>query len=284
MTKILSFDGSGKLDPLTVSAPDIVRWIERKNPQAIANWRDLGSDEYARAFTAAQTAGLDVIDDLYFALADTIANGGGEKDFASAVIPTLKAKGWLAGDGGQIASRVQLIYDTNLRVARGAGQWDRIQRGKAGLPYLRGVTAHDDRVRHPPKSPHSDHRAFDGIVLPVDHPFWKRWWVPLGFRCRCSIIAMTRSQLARGNYFITTDADLEAREKRLGTPIFTAPGAGVAQQVSQMAQLENDRPDRMPGLPTISVPEERRQAASAWSSQVGTVALAALIDGILGNQ
>jgi uncharacterized protein with gpF-like domain len=274
----LAFDADGgAINPLTVNAPDLIRWIEARDPRAIESWRDIGPEEYARAFTAARTAGLDIVDDLYFAFADTIERGGTEVDYAKLVIPTLQRKGWLGGDAGQIASRVALIYDTNLRMARGSGQWERIQRTKSALPYLRAATARDDRVRHPPKSPHSDHTAWDGIVLPVDHPFWLRGWVPLGFRCRCTIIPMTRSQLARSGRKITTAEDLAQREARLGTPVFITPGAGIPQQLASVAAIENNRRDRMGGLPIIDVAAERSAASALWNVEAGAEAIATLI-------
>lgn len=278
----LTFDAKPGFDPLKGSAADLIKWAEAREPTAVASWNDLGRDEYGRAFTAAQTAGMDVIDDLYFAFVDTLAGGGTERDFAAMVIPTLKAKGWLAGDGKALASRVALIYDTNLRMARGAGQWDRVQASKTALPYLRGVTAEDSRVRHPPKSPHSDHRAWDGIILPVDHPFWTRWWVPLGFRCRCSIIPMTRSQLARYPGGITGEAELAEREARLGTPIFASPGVGVFQQTAQMAQLENSQANRMPGLPLVDVSERRALAGQLFAKDAGAAAIDTIISRLFG--
>lgn len=277
--QLLRFDST--INPLRVDAPDLMKWVEARNPRAIGSWRDLGADEYARAFTAARTAGADVIDDLYYAFADTIAAGGTEKDFAALVIPTLKAKGWLRGDGVDIARRVDLIYDTNLRMARGAGQWDRVQRTKAGLPYLRGVTAQDFRVRHPPKS-HDDHRAWQDIVLPADHPFWTRWWTPLGFRCRCGIIQLTRSAALRIG--ITTAPDLAEREARLGTPIFRAPGATVSQQLADAVQLSNTG-TRMPGLPQLSLPELRAEGALAWDADAEKAksdAIDALLSSLFG--
>lgn len=304
---LIRFDAEGDpINPLRVNAPDLIAWIESRDPKAINSWRDLGADEYARAFTAARTAGIDVIDDLYFAFADTIASGGTEVDFAKAVIPTLQQKGWLAGDGRTIATRVALIYDTNLRMARGAGQWDRVQRVKAGLPYLRGVTAQDQRVRHPPKS-HDDHRAWQDIVLPVDHPFWTRWWPPLGFRCRCGVIQLTRSAALRIG--VTNPEDLADREARLGTPIFKPPGGGVIQQLAGMVEnanaprqapgrgwtvngqsglsadqanalLEAQTEGRMPGLPLLSLPAIRAEGASAWNADTAA-AVSTLVGSLL---
>lgn len=172
-----------RLAPLQMGAPDILAWLLAKEPTAIGAWNELGSAQYVRAWTAAQTAGYDIVNDLYFAMVDTVERGGSEADFAKMVTPILKQKGWLGGDDGKIATRVALIYDTNLRMAREAGRWNRYQTTKAVFPYIRAIDVGDSRVRHPPKSPHSDHRAWGGIVLPADHPFWLTYWPPLGFRC-----------------------------------------------------------------------------------------------------
>lgn len=252
------------LNPFRVEAPDVIAWVEARNPVAIGHWRELGREEYGRAFTAARTAGHDVIDDLYFAFADTIAAGGTEVDFARVVMPTLRAKGWLADQGeGAIARRLRLIYTTNLRLARAAGRWGRYQRSKAALPYIRAVTARDDRVRRPPRS-EEDHTAWEGIVLPVDHPFWQTYFPPLGFNCRCGTIQMSRSQLARLKGGVTSEAELAARIARLGPPVFLSPTAPIGASLDAMVAESNASP--MPGNPPIDVRAMMFTGAALWDS------------------
>jgi len=260
---MILFDAKpGKLYPLQVSAPDLEKWLLAKDPKAIGSYRDMGPQEYARAFTAAQTAGTDIADDLYFALVDVFSRGGTEQDFSALVTPILRQKGWLGGDEGQIASRVHLIYDTNLRLARAAGRWNRVQATKAALPYLRAFTARDERVRHPPKSPDSDHRAWDGIILPVDHWFWTQYWPPLGFRCRCGVIQMSRSQLARYRDGVTSESDLQSRIERLGPPVFASPVAGSTAQLASMTAATNA--DLMPGMPPVNPRDTAAKGQALW--------------------
>lgn len=237
------------INPLAVSIDDLIVWIASRDPQAIGSWRELSAEEYTRSFAAARTTGAGVIGDLYREYMATIESQGTEQDFANRVLPILRRKGWLAGSGVNVARRVQLIYDTNLRLSRAAGQWSRYQKTLRTFPYLRGVTARDERVRRPPKSD-SDHNAFDGIILPADHAFWTRWFPPLGFRCRCSVIQMTRSQLARWNSDITTEADLAEREARLGTPVFASP-VSFSGQLATIAGIVNEK--RIPGQPAFDM-------------------------------
>jgi len=129
-------------------------------------------------------------------------------------------------------------------------------------------------------------------VLPVDHPFWTRWWVPLGFRCRCSIIPMTRAQLARWSGGITSDADLADREARLGTPLFVAPGAGVTAQLANMVERVNEKPVpmageggdgyRMPGRPDVSVAAERANGLALWNAETAGLVIDSLLERLFG--
>ncbi|MEG1573401.1 MAG: phage minor head protein, partial [Bacteroidales bacterium] len=58
-------------------------------------------------------------------------------------------------------------------------RWIDIQESKDTHPFLEYVTARDERVRE-------EHLALDGIILPIDDPFWERYYPPNGWRCRCA--------------------------------------------------------------------------------------------------
>lgn len=264
----------GRFNPIGVESEDIRRWVEARKPVSLRHWNDIGSAEHSRSFAVARTAGQDIVDDLYDAFHATVAEGGTERDFEALVMPTLRRKGWLPdATEDQVATRVRLIYDTNLRLARSSGRWARYWASRSALPYLRGVTGRDERVRHPPKSA-SDHTAWEGIVLPIDHDFWTRWFPPLGFRCRCSVIQMTRSQLARRGGAVTSEGDLADREGRLGTPIFASPAAGIGPQIARMAEQVNE--DRTPGSPPMLPAVVEQQGAQLWQAVLASEALKAL--------
>jgi uncharacterized protein with gpF-like domain len=273
------------INPFELEARELVALIEAKSPpRTIDSWRDIGAEEYARSFTAARTMGHDVVHDLYEGLLATLRTSGEtEMDFADRVIPVLRQKGWLPHlTDQQMATRVLLIYDTNLRVSQAVGRWDRFQKNKVALPYLLGFTAKDERVRHPPESPESDHRAYDGILLPVDHPFWLRYFAPLGFRCRCQVVQKTRSQAARMGG-ATSELELANRVARLGEPWGFNPADRPLRSVEEAAEATNQ--ERLEGAPPISVELERGRAAALWNQLVGQTTsevLEALIQKIFG--
>lgn len=254
---LLTFDSTSAAEKMSTSSiTDLIEYVGAKDPRPIGHWRELSSEEYARAFSAARTAGYSVVKDIYDGFLASVGSRETAGEFSDKLIPLLKRKGWLNGDDGAIASRLRLIYDTNLRLARSSGQFERYRRTSNALPYLRGVTARDERVRRPPKSD-SDHTAFDGIVLPFSHPFWRKYWTPLGFQCRCSIIQMSRSQLARSSYEITSEAELADREARLGPPVFAAPGS-FAEQLAEIAGVANE--NRLPGQAGLDMRQARAQS------------------------
>lgn len=244
-----------------------------KRPQASLGWTEVWGREHARTFTVAQTVGYDVLGDLQGALDRALASGRTYDQFRAEIVPTLLAKGWWGGDHPQTGlpvgnpRRLRVIYDTNLRTARAAGQWERIQRRKALMPYLRYVAVLDDRTR-------PAHRAWHGIILPVDHPFWRTHYPPCGWFCRCTVQQLTRSQ-AEALGGVSPDPDIGPmriwRRRDDGAELITYdgidpgfahnPGLLPAADVSDRARLASGR---VAGAPSIDPPDARRAAISAW--------------------
>jgi hypothetical protein len=75
-----------------------------------------------------------------------------------------------------------------------ASKWQKFNADKNTLPLLQFDTVGDGRVR-------VAHQALDGIIKPVDDPFWNSFYPPLDWNCRCSV-----RQLADGEVTIT-DSD-----------------------------------------------------------------------------
>lgn len=71
--------------------------------------------------------------------------------------------------------------NTTAQAAQAAESWQEFQQRKFLYPNLRYETVGDARVREA-------HRALDGAVYPVDHPFWDVYYPPNGWRCRCKVL------------------------------------------------------------------------------------------------
>ena len=78
-------------------------------------------------------------------------------------------------------------FETTVANAQSAVQWQDIQKDKKTLPLLKYQTAGDDRVR-------PLHAAWDGIVKPVDDPFWDTRSPQNDFGCRCILIQLEEGE------------------------------------------------------------------------------------------
>ena len=77
-------------------------------------------------------------------------------------------------------------YDFAVTSAQMAAKWGDVEAG-GGRYDLQYRTAGDERVRE-------EHAAMDGITLPADDPFWKSYYPPNGWRCRCTAVEVNRGK------------------------------------------------------------------------------------------
>lgn len=186
-------------------------------PQS-ARWDDVWQEEHARAFTVAKIMDRQLLERVRASLDDVIANGGTFAEWKKGIIPELQQAGWwgrvdreeLTGVDYPIfvgKRRLRTIFDTNLRMARAAGQWKRIQALKDVAPYLMYVAVKDDRTR-PAHALWGGNATGRPIILPVDHPAWRIYFPPNGWLCRCNVIQLSEDDLTANGWRVTTDAEL----------------------------------------------------------------------------
>jgi len=83
--------------------------------------------------------------------------------------------------------RLETIYRTESAISFGGAQFARLQGIKTNFPFWEYSAILDQRTR-------PSHRALDGkIFLATDSQFWP----PLGFRCRCTVILISKAQAER---------------------------------------------------------------------------------------
>lgn len=86
-----------------------------------------------------------------------------------------------------VLGRLETIFRNAIQSAYGAGHWRRFEETKDDQPYLMYDAVNDSRTR-------PSHRALDGIIRPVDDPFWLTHSPPLGHNCRCTLIQLDAEQ------------------------------------------------------------------------------------------
>lgn len=189
--------------------PEVLDYFRGKELRPGFSWRDVWGEEHARAFTVAGVMEARVLAEFQAGIDKAITEGRGFKAFREEMQGRLTPLGWWGARevtdpaSGRTKSvdfslpqRLEITFDSNMRAARAAGQWDRAQRTKKALPYILYVRSVAER-------PRPEHIRWAGIILPVDDPFWRTHWPPNGWRCKCAVRQISGS--ARERY-------LEARK------------------------------------------------------------------------
>src|ERR1019366_683401 len=91
---------------------------------------------------------------------------------------------------------LQTEYDTAIAVGQNASAWNAQIRDKKDFPYVKYITAGDDRVRPP-------HAALDGKIFNLNDSSWTAIYPPNGWNCRCEMISINDT----GKQLISTGDD-----------------------------------------------------------------------------
>lgn len=159
------------------------------------HWDDLLGAAHDRAFVVAGVTSADLLADLHAAVLKGIEQGTTLAEFRRDFDALVERNGWVGWTGDGTAEgrawRTEVIYSTNLRTSYAAGRWAQIQDVQATRPYL--LYRHADGVL----SPRPEHLAWDGLVLPVDDPFWQTHYPPNDWGCKCRVFAVSDQDLEK---------------------------------------------------------------------------------------
>jgi hypothetical protein len=88
-------------------------------------------------------------------------------------------------------------------------EWLQIEDDADVFPYVKYVTAHDERVRH-------THQLWDGVIRPVGDAFWTTHVPPNGFNCRCRLMQLNPDD----DVFSVTPDDVIKTMPKTDSPLF----------------------------------------------------------------
>lgn len=181
-----------------MAKPDIIpqealAWLKAKKLTPGFDFRDVWHDEHSIGFTVAKMTNLDLLSDVKSLVEEALAEGQSFAQFRDVLKPLLVKRGWwgqqemndpLTKESRvvQLGSdrRIRTIYETNMRTARSAGQWERIERTRRAMPYLLYTLG-------PSREHRAEHLQWADLCLPVDDPFWQTHIGPNGWGCKCGV-------------------------------------------------------------------------------------------------
>ena len=168
---------------------------QRLQLRATASYRDMTADEHARAFTVAGAMKADLLADLREAVQRAVEAGITLEEFRRDFWAAVKVHGWhgWTGEGtddGE-AWRTRVIYTTNVRKSYSAGRYAQLTDPDYVAQYPFWQWVHSGL----PLEPRAQHKAWDGMVLRHDDPFWQSHFpprIPPDYGCTCRVKSVRR--------------------------------------------------------------------------------------------
>lgn len=169
---------------------DALRYARGRNVVLPDEFYMMDLDARANAATISRLASLDQISHVLELVNKSLESGSTFHDFKK-----------LVEESGIDLPEYHLanVYRTNMQNAYAHGRWIEQQANKDLRPYLQYSAIVDSRTR-------PTHLALNNIIRHIDDDFWKKYYPPNGFQCRCSVRSL--SEKAANRIGITPDDKL----------------------------------------------------------------------------
>lgn len=286
MSESINFEallGEAKVKPSAT-----ISFLRQRSSVTTERYGELQAEAHAKAFTSAGMTETRMLNQVHEALLRAQGEGTGFDVFKERFLKIAKENEWTPrnpfGIKDALSQRAFLIYQTNISTAFSAGQWARLNTPEAIEMYPWFRYRH-----HSCQHPRAEHLAWDGLILPRDDPFWSTHWTPNGWRCHCTIEAVSRRDMRKNEWSVSESPKIEWVEKRnpaTGQMVKTPKGIdlGFAYNPGKVWQNEEKlraqnavKPlETVGGIPKSVVPAPVRQEAQKqqvedlWTKRSGT--------------
>lgn len=231
------------MPPLKKVLPkEAIDYLKAKGLTPSTAYDTIFGEEHNLGFMVAGITSKSVLRDIRKSLMLALEKGVPFEQWAKEMRPTLTRLGW-DSDTNKAPYRIRTVYDTNMRVARAVGQWDRITKTQRALPFLKYMLGPSERHRE-------EHVRFAGTTLPVGHPWWDEHFPPNGYGCKCWVQQLTKGQATQQGVTKDPDDGVDTYVNRDGvgiqSPRGVQPGWGYnpgklrQQQMQEYADTFNE--------------------------------------------
>lgn len=184
-----------------------VSFLRKKTALTPKQYQMLDDECRSKAFTVSGYTSLQVLQKFLDELTQAVEEGTTKKDFMESMNDFLVRNGF----EGLNPFHADVIFRTNMQSAYNAGHYKSMtdETTMKLRPYWKYITAGDGEVRE-------THAQMDGRIYAADDPIWDIWYPPNGYRCRCSVVSMTKKQVERSGIPVSTkppyDVDYDTGE------------------------------------------------------------------------
>lgn len=248
---------------MTIAAPDAtyaiglppekaIAHLSAKQAQVTGPWHEWLDGQHARAFTVANVAKLDVLQDVQDSLTKALKGGQTLQQWKDGLVPELQRKGWWGRSGttaelqaagrvdaegviakGLTPTRLKTIFQTNMQSAYMAGRYaDMIEEAEA-RPFWQYVAILDAKTR-------PAHRAMNGKIFRYDDAGWKSFYPPCGYNCRCRVRNFSQRDVERRKLSVDST---EGKLREVEAPLRSGGSAPVTRYADKSLPGGKFQPD-----------------------------------------
>lgn len=174
-------------NPANLPFSEAIDFYKSKIKLPSSGWTDIWQEQHSHAFVVAGATTDSLVEDFYNAIAKA-KEAGGYAEFQKAFPEIVKKHGW--AHNGSPGWRSKIIYDTNVTQSYNAGREKQMQAVKHLRPY--GQYRHTS-IEHP----RLEHKAWNGLILPLDDPWWNTHTPQNGWGCKCKKYSLSRVEAKR---------------------------------------------------------------------------------------
>lgn len=233
-------------------------------------WRDMLRQQHDRGVMVAGAQSIDLLTDLAAAIDRAVVEGVSIQSFRKDFKAAVTKAGW--DYRGEFNWRTRVIYQTNIATSYAAGRLAQLREGGfAHWMYKHGGS----------REPRPQHLAWDGMVLPADHAFWKAHFPPNEWGCSCRVVGLRKPEDARrlgGDPDKTLAPGWKPHDPADGPPPGVGegwdymPGDTVSQTVQAMAAKTRQWEYELAKAYMTSLPDTLRDALAVAYRNLPSVA------------
>lgn len=173
--------------PTHLPFSEAINFFAKKIKLPSSGWTDIWQEQHSHGFIVAGATQDDLVEDFYNAIAKAKESGGYEA-FKKSFGDIVAKHGW--AHNGTPGWRSKIIYDTNVTQAYNAGRYQQMQAVKHLRPYWQYKHT---SIEHPRLA----HKAWNGLILPADDPWWHSHYPQNGWGCKCRVYSLSRIEASR---------------------------------------------------------------------------------------
>lgn len=191
-----------------ITFEEAVDYFKRRIPVSATVFYTIAEEYRSLAFTVSGYTKAQILKRFYDELLAALEEGSTLQKFKESMSDFLEAEGY----EGLSPVHAELIFRTNIQTAYNVGHYRRMTDPavKKLRPYWRYDAVDDARTR-------PTHLEMNGRVFPADSPVWDVWFPPNGFKCRCTVTALSRRQVEQRGLTVETEFPAVQPDLHFGT-------------------------------------------------------------------